>query len=457
MKLGAYELLFPLAQGGMATVWLSRVRDSQGQQQYVALKTILPQYMDDQEFRTMFLDEGRLSMRLRSPNIATVFDVGEDGNQMYMAIQWVDGDAWSKLQSVAQRNLGGLPLNLSLRIAADACRGLHAAHELRNDDGQSLGIVHRDVSPQNVLIGVDGIARVIDFGVAKAVDRMAKETNAGTIKGKLLYCAPEQALGKPVDRRADIWAIGAILYKAASGRPPYEGENELAVLHQLMSGQPPAPLPESVPASVRSVIERALAREPNKRFNTALQMATAIESAMHPVVTHEEVAKFLTSQLGNLIERRHEQLAQVTTALDAGTLGTSSAVTGFELVRPTGSKEISSSSVRALTPSAGSLVSMVTSSTQEVSSGGLPNPLASQLPDEELPPEAPLGVGWMLAAAVAVLVLLVGLGYGVGSLAHSMAKHNTVSPVPPSTMIAPSASASASLASSAHGASGLGP
>src|SRR6185295_13891899 len=160
----------------------------------------------------------------------------------YLVMAWVDGDALSKLSRVVEKTGELIPLRIVLRILADACAGLHAAHELCDTAGVSLGVVHRDVSPQNILVNTKGIIKVIDFGVAKARDRHADETSSGILKGKIQYMAPEQAVGKPVDRRADVWAIGAILYRMLSGRAPFEAENQLATLHLLSSGVPPAPL-----------------------------------------------------------------------------------------------------------------------------------------------------------------------------------------------------------------------
>src|SRR5205085_8700863 len=165
-----------------------------------------------------------------------------------------------------------IPAGVALRVCADAAAGLHAAHTLKERDGTMLGVVHRDVSPQNILISNAGSTVLIDFGVAKARDRVAQDTTAGQLKGKIRYMAPERALGKNVDHRADVWSLGAILYELFAGVAPYEGPNEVATLHKLTAGGPPPPLPESTPGPVVAVIQRALAYEADERYATSLEL-----------------------------------------------------------------------------------------------------------------------------------------------------------------------------------------
>ncbi len=202
------------------------------------------------------------------------------------------------------------PLDALLRIAADACAGLHAAHELRGEDGSLLNVVHRDVSPQNILVATSGVTKVIDFGIAKALDRTSEETRTGTLKGKLVYAAPEQVKGRSLDRRADVWAMGTILYQYLSGQLPYEGKNDLATLKNLTSGRRPPPLPDSVPAHVASVVMTALSPLPEGRYPTALDMARAIEAAISRPTTPTDVASLVTTYLADRIESRRQDLAE---------------------------------------------------------------------------------------------------------------------------------------------------
>jgi serine/threonine-protein kinase len=306
-RLDRYELLCPIAEGGMASVWIARLRGKHGFEKLVAIKTILPKYASDVRFQKMFLDEARIASRIEHVNVAQILDLGEERDVLFLAMEWVDGDALSKLQRALERAGVKFPLAIALRILADACGGLHAAHELRDDHGELLNVVHRDVSPQNILVSTRGVGKLIDFGVAKARDRIAGETNTGFLKGKIQYMAPEQALGLPVDRRADVWALGAILYHLLAGKPPFEGQNQLATLHLLASGGDPEPLPPSVPAPIAALCARALAHSPEKRFESAHALLGAIEAAMRELgmmATASDVAAFFNEHMAERNEQR---------------------------------------------------------------------------------------------------------------------------------------------------------
>jgi serine/threonine protein kinase len=311
-KLDRYELLCPLAQGGMASVWLARLLGKHGFEKLVAIKTILPSFAADSRFRQMFLDEARIASRIEHTNVAQILDLGEQHDLLYLVMEWIEGDALSKLSRVIEKSGQQIPFGILLRILAAACAGLHAAHELCDAAGNSLGVVHRDVSPQNILVNSNGVVKIIDFGVAKARDRHAEETSSGILKGKIQYMAPEQAMGQPIDRRADVWAVGAILYRMLSGKPPFEGENQLATLHLLSSGRPPAELPPSVPKPIAVIVRRALTHDPSGRFATAAEMGTSIETAMRMtrcVAEPSDVAAYMAAHLSERTLARKEALA----------------------------------------------------------------------------------------------------------------------------------------------------
>jgi serine/threonine-protein kinase len=310
-RLDRYELLCPIAEGGMASVWIARLRGKRGFEKLVAIKTILPKFAEDPRFERMFLDEAALSAKIEHGNVAQVLDLGEEHDVLYIAMELVDGDSLSKLLRVVQKKNLAIPTGILLRVLADTCGGLHAAHELRGKEGDPLGVVHRDVSPQNILVSMQGVAKLIDFGIAKARDRVAEDTSDGLIKGKIHYMAPEQALGKQTDRRADVWAIGAILYAYLAGRPAFEGENQIATLHLLSSGRPPLPLPPSVHPAVNAVVRQAMMHSPDKRFQTAADMQAAIEAAMveaHCVTTTSIVGAFVQEHMAERARRRKEGL-----------------------------------------------------------------------------------------------------------------------------------------------------
>jgi serine/threonine-protein kinase len=296
----------------MANVWLGRLETRAGFRKLVAIKTILPHVAHDPSFKNMFLDEARIASRINHPNVVRMVDVGEFSGIPYLVMDLVEGEPLFRLPKTCERLGRRMPLGVILRIVADACYGLHAAHELRGDDGQLLHVVHRDMSPQNILVSSAGLALVIDFGVAKALDRSAQQTTAGTLKGKISYMPPEQARGAEVDRRADTWALGAVLYYLLSGRPPYKEESQLATLQLAMAGATVPPLPEALPASLRSVVMRALSQDPEERYQTAHDLGEDIESLMHRLAvptTHQEVGAFVEQILSERLAGRRQLVA----------------------------------------------------------------------------------------------------------------------------------------------------
>jgi len=301
----------------MASVWVARQSGKHGFEKLVAIKTILPKFASDVRFQEMFLDEARIASRIEHVNVAQIFDLGEEHDILYLAMEYVDGDSLSKLNRAVQRRGVKIPTGVILRVLADACAGLHEAHELRDPQGHALEIVHRDVSPHNILVSSKGISKVIDFGIAKARSRMGSDTNSGVLKGKIAYMAPEQALGGQVDRRADVWAIGAILYHLLAGKPPYEGENQLATLHMLGSGRPPKPLPSSVHPAIQAVVRRALTHDPDGLAATAADMRDAIERAMASANIHATAAYVAAFATEHLADRNEKRRATVEAALAA--------------------------------------------------------------------------------------------------------------------------------------------
>ncbi|MCU0693950.1 MAG: serine/threonine protein kinase [Polyangiaceae bacterium] len=310
-QVGRYELLLCSARGGMAEVWLARTRGARGFEKHVALKTVLPHLVDEPEFLTMFVDEARIASRIVHPNVAQVLDLGEHDGIPYLVFEWIDGEPLSMLSRRAQATGTPISIALALRIVRDVCAGLHAAHELCDDNGRCLQVVHRDVSPQNIVVCSAGAVKVIDFGIAKALDRMMETTAEGKMKGKIRYMAPEHARGGHIDRRADLWSAGVVLYQLLSGRPPYEAESPVAVLDMLLSGVSPPPLPARVPAEVAAVVVEALKSNPNQRFQTAADMQSALAMAARcvgPPVTDADLAQFV---------RRHRRGQSVHNASEA--------------------------------------------------------------------------------------------------------------------------------------------
>lgn len=338
--LDRYELICPVAQGGMASVWLARMRGKHGFQKLVALKTILPTFAEDARFRRMLLDEARIASRIEHVNVAQTLDLGEQDGHLYLVMEWVDGDSLSKLDRALERASQTMPVPILLRVVVEACAGLHAAHELCDEHGVRLGVVHRDVSPQNILVSVKGQTKLIDFGIAKAQAAPSEETRAGILKGKLHYMPPEQALRKPVDRRADVWAVGAVLYRLLTRRTPYESSSPVTSLKLLTSLAPPPALPGHVEESLAALVMRALSPQPSERPATALELQTALErvaQASGGLATNQQLASLVSEHLGQPLQERRDRIgtalrsasdvATVTRSSTRGDAGSSSAVT----------------------------------------------------------------------------------------------------------------------------------
>jgi len=290
----------------MARVWVAKLRGKHGFEKMVALKTILPSFAEDQRFRRMFLDEAKIASGIEHVNVAQILDLGEQAGQLYLVMEWVDGDSLQELDRAAEKAGAALPIPVLVRVMADACAGLHAAHELADAHGRSLNVVHRDVSPQNILISAKGVVKVIDFGVVKARRRATEETSTGTIKGKLQYMAPEQALGQGVDRRADIFSVGATLYRLLARRPVYRGTSPLSTYKRLTSSMAPEPLPPHVPGALSTIVLKALSFERDSRFSTAAELAAALEALLQgPYQTSaREVAACVEQYLGPALTAR---------------------------------------------------------------------------------------------------------------------------------------------------------
>src|SRR4051812_9332703 len=316
MRLDRYELVASLAAGGMGAVWLARLQGVRGFEKLVAIKTIRPQYSSSGRFERMFLDEARISSRLQHPNIAPILELGEQDELLYLVMEYVEGETLSRLRRAAQASgdkRDRVPLAIALRILADACAGLHAAHELQDEQGRPLCVVHRDASPHNILVATNGTVKVIDFGVAKARDRCAEETTMGELKGKLQYMPREQAMSAEVDRRADIWSIGACLYELVAGHAPWEPASVTTTVRRLMDQEPPRPLPADVPAVVREIIARSLVHDRDARYPTALAMRRALEDAIVQLglrATSEDVGVYVRRVCAATIEERRRQVAE---------------------------------------------------------------------------------------------------------------------------------------------------
>ncbi len=314
---GRYELLLELASGGMGSVYVGRQRGAAGFERLVAIKRMHPHLAQDPELTLAFHEEARIASLIRHPNAVQVVDVYEERGEHLLVMEYIEGGAVSTLVSAARRRSLKIARPVALRIAIDALRGLHAAHELVGLDGNPLQVVHRDVSPQNILVASDGTVRLTDFGIARALQRLV-HTATGSLKGKLRYMSPEQAMNRPVDRRADVFALGIVLYEMLSGDKLYAGDTDLEVLQAAANGQiaPLSSKSPDVPRDLEAIVMTALAFEPDARYPTALSFAEALERwavQSREAATQSDVAAHVRTLLGESIEGRRRQIQDLVT------------------------------------------------------------------------------------------------------------------------------------------------
>jgi len=313
-----YELLFKLASGGMASVYVGRIRGAGGFWRLVAIKRAHPHLLEDPSFRRMLVEEARLASRIHHPNVVAVQDVEQVEDHLLLVMDYIEGASLADILAVKGKPL---PPRLAVRIALDACAGLRAAHELTDAAGKPLHIVHRDVSPQNLLVGVDGVSRLADFGIARSTQH-ASTTTTGALKGKLAYMAPEYVDGKPPDQRCDVFGLGVVIWEALANRRLFRGETEVDTLKRIVNAE--APLLSSVAPHIGPdldpVLAAALAKDPEERFTSAKALGNALEIAARRadlIAPAEDVGAFVQGLFAApLTERR--RLIQERVSADIG-------------------------------------------------------------------------------------------------------------------------------------------
>jgi serine/threonine protein kinase len=309
-----YELMGEIASGGMATVYLARVTGVAGFQRLFALKRLHPHLQSEREFVQMFLDEARLAAGIHHPNVVPILEVGANpAVGYYLVMEFIEGETFARLLARAAQTRTRVPEAIAIRIMLDTLQGLHAAHELRDESGAPAGVVHRDVSPQNVLVGADGIARITDFGVARAASRL-NATRAGQLKGKIAYMAPEQALGgEELDRRADVFASGVVLWEGLAQRRLFKAETEAATLARVLNEQIPslAEVAPHVPPRIAEVVMRALERDLSRRYSTCAEFADALEQAAvasNLLASSRDLQGYMQRVLGGELEQERSAI-----------------------------------------------------------------------------------------------------------------------------------------------------
>lgn len=289
-----YEIVHRLAAGGMGTVYLGRLRGALGFSRLVALKSMHAQYALDPNFRAMFVDEARLTALLHHPNIVPTIDVVSTDDSLMLVMEYVEG---SSLYDLCQRpESPPVPLPVAVAVIHDLLSGLHHAHTATDEVGNPLGIIHRDVSPQNLLVGRDGLARVLDFGIARAL-RTVHASDTGAVRGKVAYMPPEQLCGKAIDHRVDIYAAGVVLWETLTGRRLFQGEN-LALVTSVLTGEvpPPSTVRPDIPPELDAIVLAALAKDPAMRYPTAQAMAEALRSVI-PLASRAAITRWVTGEM----------------------------------------------------------------------------------------------------------------------------------------------------------------
>ena len=313
--LGPYELLVPVGSGGMAQVWAARHR---GTGRVYALKMLLPHLTENASFRDMFFDEARIASRVHHENVCATYELVELDGILTIVMEWVDGASLVRVlrpgpEEREDHPAVALPIRHAVKIVAESCAGLEAAHNLVDENGRSMSVVHRDVSPHNILLTGDGRVKVTDFGVAKALGKL-NVTISGQVKGKLAYMSPEQLVGGGIDRRSDVFALGSVLYEATTGQKPFQGDHDPQVMTAIIIGnfEPPSAVVRNYPKDLEAIILRAMATEPDDRYGTALQLKAALDgwlAASGPTLAAPQIAVLLHERCGKQIVSRAESVS----------------------------------------------------------------------------------------------------------------------------------------------------
>jgi serine/threonine-protein kinase len=315
-------LIAPVARGGMGQVWAGRLRGARGFHKLVAIKTLLPPAAGDSErLEQKLLEEARIAALIQHSNVAQTLELGEHEGTLYLVMEWVDGEPLSDVLGCAHQ-AGGVPHLVAVNLVAQALRGLQAAHELCDENGRPLGLVHQDVSPNNVLVSYTGIAKLVDFGIAKATNQRTSFGDS-EIEGKFGYMAPEQVLGAPVDRRTDLFAVGVMLYTLTTGRHPFAGSDSAEMLQNIVSDEPPirpSLLKPNYSRTLEAVVLKALEKDRDGRWLSAEEMRLALQRGVPQAFElgfEAQLRNFMADTVGDRATRKREALRRAELAVDA--------------------------------------------------------------------------------------------------------------------------------------------
>jgi hypothetical protein len=413
-KLGRYELIAPLATGGMAELYLGRLRGRGGFEKLVAIKQMKAHLSDDPGFVDMFLDEGRIAARLTHPNICQVYELGDDDGQLYMAMEYVPGVPLSTILAALPRTTDGFDLRVSAGILVQVSEGVHFAHEHKADGGVAAPIVHRDVSPTNLLVTGEGVCKLVDFGIAKVLTEVS-HTRTGVLKGKPAYMAPEQIRAEPVDRRSDVFALGVVLWECIAGKRLFQGDSDFLIWQQITQTAVPRlrDLRPEVPPGVDEVVQRAVAKDPAQRYESARAFAADLRRSVASVGGPLEpagLAMYLTTLCADAFAAR---TALVTAALAGEDENT-------DEVRRVTARNAAIAAAAGAEPTATASIRLREHTAQMSPGASTSMPLGFDAGDEDADLDAPPRRSrWPLAmlavaAAVAGVLLALAIAGGVG-------------------------------------------
>ena len=442
-QIGRYEVLLPIASGGMGTVYLARNRGVGGFEREVALKVMHAHLREEEHFATDLIEEAKLAVRIQHGNVVQVLDVGEDPHGVFLVMEYIEGESLAGLQRACRKRSTPMPAPIGIRILSDALLGLHAAHELTDEAGEPLGLVHRDFSPQNILVGLDGVAKLTDFGVAKARTRLS-HTATGLVKGKIHYMSPEQARTETIDRRCDIWAGGVMVWETLAGRRLYKERSDASILLKLITEPPPRlrTVRRDVPQALEDVVHHALATDVESRCPSAKLFADrllAAADAFGGAASADEVAAYVKEMSGPTLRKRREQVGEVV-KLRKGIkdIAAESTIDAYDLTT---------------SPADGSRVAQVLAEDQQTEQVKTTIDLAAPKEDEQTvvthssPAIVPLQpkrtartIGLMAGAAVLLVVAYVFMRSPSTTPSETSAEPASATPEPPLTSPAPSTS-----------------
>lgn len=347
-RFGRYEVITKIASGGMAEVYAGRIMGESGFAKLVAIKAMRPELVDEEKYVAMFLDEARVAAHISSPHVVSTLDLGRNDEGLpYLVMELVVGASFSQL---ARAQPGAWPVGLGCELICQAATGLHDAHEARDTQGTPLEIVHRDVSPQNILVGTDGRVRITDFGVARAVARITK-TRTGEVKGKVRYFSPEQAMGGQADRRSDIFSLGIVAWELLTGRQLFTGKSLLDLHHSVLGQEVESPdkVRPEIPKEIGAVVLKALARKVDDRYASADLFARDLRKACAladvDLATTSEVVAFVQSRAATSVDRLSKSIRETATPSTPGSFEAGDAheeePTTLDPMRPTSSPPVS--------------------------------------------------------------------------------------------------------------------